>query len=173
MSRAFLILVVASCITGCTTLPYRKTALTLEYVEKLEVGKITIGDIKQYLGEPSREISKDGLVYLVYSDAVLKHHRASFTFDSKERLKQKYWNVSSSERIQKLDEALKRYPSHNFEVTDAKWDYERFHYAPSARFYADKEKGLTITFNKFKSYVESLSWTEPSTEAKRLTEKTN
>ncbi len=143
---------------ACSSLPVHDRRLTLDEVESLEIGKVTKSEAVKKLGPAYREIKNASKTVLVFLDPTSGNHRASMTFDSRETLVGKLWQVNSGENEEQLDAVKARYSTAVFEMRDAEWTS---HYEPSERYYIDRNVGIRITVDKFNKLVDSIGWSAP------------
>jgi hypothetical protein len=167
MNLIFCTLLLSLSLLSCSTLTsssIEKRDLSLDYTKQLKPGTLTHSDIKAKLGNPDKIVPildpsapKEAWLYL---NQEKDSTRISFIFDQNLNLLSTHWFTDNNEKETVLQFAINQFPQAHFIRTDAPWTTH--HYAPNEQFYIDQSLGITITYLVGNRYVESISFSKPT-----------
>lgn len=139
-----------------------KHNISLDTVEKLEIGKTLINEAKQIFGTPDMESTLEdfkneiGLIYFFKEE---KSTRLGLSFYKDTGILNSIsWHTNRNDPERILDVALNRYKSHRF---NKKWYIgENPHIFDDEIHYIDEEKGPLIVYKKTDKVVVSINWSD-------------
>jgi len=151
-------------LASCSTTSTRSSQdlaldLSLNQVEKLNIGNVDANDVKKALGDPDQVMQvrsqSQGNVW-IYLDKASKSPRVSLFFDDETRkLMSATWFVREQDPEVQLSSAKRRYPHAKFEIIKSKW--ETGHSAPADEvYYFDKNLGLKLIYSPVPNQVRSI-----------------
>lgn len=154
---------ICSCKSTPTTEATGKNQITLSNLEKIPL-RSKKEDVEGFFGKPNKvEDDKDFFAW-VYSDTK-GIERATLVFNkSTGQLGAKNWDVEDGDPEQKIEIALKRFPSARFRKRER--EIVNPHIAPDEYFYEDPSQNLSIEVRFTRNEVSNINWALPENREK-------
>jgi hypothetical protein len=142
-----------------------KSAITLNQVEQLQIGKSKKEEIIKAFGSPDLEYLAEDLkseIGLIYFLPNMKSTRLSLSFDRKSGILDSIsWYVQKKDSESNLQNTLSRY--NNLELKKKWYIGENPHVFDDELHFIDQKTGILIVFKKMQKMVESINWFNTTT----------
>lgn len=163
--KLFSSLTIIFLLTACASSRMRAggSALNLDAVDQIELGKAQSSDLVSAFGNPSRKVSvqKTQMEAWLYCDEqpCIQGRLTAHIEPSSGLVKKIIWNTQSADPLRNLDEALSRYQGSAFSMKKVLVNYGSYLYTWTA--YEAPEKGILISYDDQKKLVGSITRVAP------------